>query len=142
LKTCPQCSTINSDDSLNCGVCGTGLSSTTPVTLEAAESVAREQIENRRPLNLAGRRSGKIVLVCILSGVGSTVTGVILFPIVKSLWPIFLIIPGAILILSGLDSLSQTGLRPTFRGFGLRAIKDESERQEIEERKIESGEAD
>lgn len=148
MRTCPDCSTINSDNSLNCGVCGTGLSGVVSTTLEAAESVAKEQSTVSASQVVSRNDSSKSGVVGVLSGVILALAGIILFPFVSSLWPILLIIPGMVLILVGLDSLSRSPpLRSMFGharagGSGWRAMRREAQREAAEEKKVESGEAD
>lgn len=148
MRTCPHCSAINSDDTPNCGVCGAGLSNSASLTLEAAESVAKEETSQRGPVALPRSNSGRIGVAGVLSGVGLMVTGLVLFPLASALWPILMIIPGMVLVLSGLDNLSQTSPRPGFgRSFwsmrgGTMSMRREAEREAEEEEKIESGETD
>lgn len=103
---------------------------------------------NRPPLVLARENSIKVGLVGLLSGVGLIVIGVIVFGLVSALWPVLIIIPGMVLILSGLDNLSQSLRRPLFsQGFmmlrgGTMSMRREEEREAAKEKKIESGEAD
>lgn len=84
----------------------------------------------------------------VLSGVILALTGVILLPFVAKLWPLLLIIPGMVLILVGLDSLSKSApFRSMFGGArmgdsGSGEMRREDEREAAEEKKIESGEAD
>jgi hypothetical protein len=133
---------------LSCGVCGAGLSSTPSLTLEAAESVVKEESRNRASEVHDPSNSIKIGIGGVLSGVGLMVIGIILFSLVSSLWPVLLVIPGMVLILGGLDNLSQTFSRPLFsRGFwrirdGTMSMRREAEREAAEQKKIESGEAD
>jgi hypothetical protein len=113
-----------------------------------AESAAKEQSRVSASQVLDRDDSYKSGLVGVTAGAGLIVIGIIVFPLVSSLWPVFLIIPGMILILAGLDNLSQTFSRPFFsRSFwwirgGTMAMRKEAEREAEEERKLESGEAD
>jgi len=118
------------------------------MTLEAAETLAKEKSRTGASHIPDQSGSNKSGLAAVGSGVGLVTVGLALFPLVSSLWPVFLIIPGMVLILAGLDDLAQTFRRPLYgiSFWRLRSstmsMRRESEREAAEEKKIESGEAD
>jgi len=82
---------------------------------------------------------------------GLTTIGVIAIPLVAPLWPVLMIISGAVLIFSGFDTLSRTRTRPLKVPMGRifqsnqRTVKEDLERPERgerEEQESESGTAD
>jgi hypothetical protein len=150
LRTCPHCSTINSDNTTSCGVCGASLSNTPSVTLEEAESIAIEDVENRESPVRTRVHLSKSGLFGIVFGIGLTVIGLMIFPLVSLLWSVLMIISGGVLILSAVNSLERTPSRPMFGagGKGGRVgdsrwfMDKEAEREVAEMKKRKSGEAD
>ena len=144
LKECAQCSAVNSDDESNCGVCGASLPSAPGVARNGPVKQTRDEARF-----VKGRiRSIMIGFLAVLSGIGLIATGLILISIFYALWPALITIPGMVLIMVGMDNLSENPIRPIFgarfwrlRG-GRMSMQREAERQLEKQRKIESGEAD
>lgn len=144
MKECAHCSAVNSDDESNCGVCGASLP---PAPEEARKGIVKVT-KDQAGLVKARIRSIMIGFLAVLSGIALIATGLILISLVYALWPALITVPGMVLILAGMDHLSENPIRPLFgvwfwrlRG-GRMSMQREGERQAAKQKKIESGEAD
>jgi hypothetical protein len=152
LRRCYHCGSIGLDDERVCGVCGSSLAETTPISLEEAEKIKDPPFQIKWRVSRTGI-AGLIVGVVLTAGggllLGFRLIGSDGIDLPVGFWGILMVATGIIFIASGIDTITGKVLRPSgggrhggFGPSGRAVMEKEADREEQEERDRESGAAD
>lgn len=149
MRRCLHCGSVSADDESTCGVCGASLEKAASVSLHEISGAPTGRVSLKSP-----QRRVALVFLAVFLGLAASI---VLASQSVPLLAVVLVISLLFAILIGMDTFNDEGLRPFLsrgrRAFsrhswdavadgGADAMNREAEREEQQQRDIESGAAD